>query len=98
MILHSNNSIPGMKLHCPKYTVSCAYILGWAVWLVITRHLFAPSFLLLNITQQLTANGNTNILTLSRYSIMTTLVKLHFCFKQPDRVTLRSCMTSEKNQ
>lgn len=48
-----------MKSHCPKYTVTCAYILGGAVWLVITRHLFAPSFLLLNITQQYTANGNT---------------------------------------
>lgn len=67
-----------MKLHRPKYTVSRAYILGCAVWLVITRHLFAPSFLLLNITQQHTANGNTNIRTLSRYSIMITLVKLHF--------------------
>lgn len=25
MILHSNNSIPGMKLHCPKYSLMCIY-------------------------------------------------------------------------
>lgn len=25
MILHSNDSIPGMKLHCPKYSLMCIY-------------------------------------------------------------------------